>query len=228
MNAGIILQARMASQRLPGKALEPIAGRSLIVRCLQRLGAAGVGPVILATTTGSEDDALVSAAQDLGAAVFRGPSEDVLDRYVRCAAHFGLDQVVRATGDNPGVDINAPGRLLDALAARDAEYVREDDLPYGGGVEALTAEALNRARLLARDPFDREHVTTYIRRHPESFRTLVRRVPAPLARPDVRVTVDTADDLQAFRALHAATGREMPTLPQLIAAWDRLGLRTAA
>ena len=61
MHAGIILQARMASQRLPGKALEPIAGRSLIVRCLQRLGAAGVGPVILATTTGSEDDALVSA-----------------------------------------------------------------------------------------------------------------------------------------------------------------------
>jgi spore coat polysaccharide biosynthesis protein SpsF len=218
----------MASQRLPAKALEPIAGRSLIVRCLQRLGAAGVGPVILATTVGSEDDALVSAAEDLGAAVFRGSADDVLDRYVRCAAQFGLDRMVRATGDNPGVDINAPGRLLEALAGSNAEYVREDDLPYGGGVEALTLDALNRAALLAHDPFDREHVTTYIRRHPETFRTLVRRVPAPLARPDVRVTVDTAGDLEAFRALHAATGREMPTLPQLIAAWDRLGLRTAA
>jgi spore coat polysaccharide biosynthesis protein SpsF len=228
MKTGIILQARMASQRLPAKALEPIAGRSLIVRCLQRLGAAGVGPVILATTVGSEDDALVSAAQDLGAAVFRGSADDVLDRYVRCAAQFGLDRMVRATGDNPGVDINAPGRLLEALAGSNAEYVREDDLPYGGGVEALTLDALNRAALLAHDPFDREHVTTYIRRHPETFRTLVRRVPAPLARPDVRVTVDTAGDLEAFRALHAATGREMPTLPQLIAAWDRLGLRTAA
>ena len=228
MRAGIILQARMASQRLPGKALEPIAGRSLIVRCLQRLGASGVGPVILATTVGREDDALVSAAQDLGAAVYRGSAEDVLDRYVRCAAEFGLDRVVRATGDNPGVDINAPGRLLEALAGSNAEYVREDDLPYGGGVEALTLDALNRAALLAHDPFDREHVTTYIRRHPETFRTLVRRVPAPLARPDVRVTVDTAADLEAFQALHAATGREMPTLPQLIAAWDRLGLRTAA
>jgi spore coat polysaccharide biosynthesis protein SpsF len=228
MRTGIILQARMASQRLPAKALAPIAGRSLIVRCLQRLGAAGVGPVILATTVGSEDDALVSAAEDLGAAVFRGPADDVLDRYVRCAAQFGLDRMVRATGDNPGVDINAPGRLLEALAGSNAEYVREDDLPYGGGVEALTLDALNRAALLAHDPFDREHVTTYIRRHPETFRTLVRRVPAPLARPDVRVTVDTAGDLEAFRALHAATGREMPTLPQLIAAWDRLGLRTAA
>jgi spore coat polysaccharide biosynthesis protein SpsF len=228
MKAGIILQARMASQRLPGKALEPIAGRSLIVRCLQRLGAAGVGPVILATTTGSEDDTLVSAAQELGAAVFRGSAEDVLGRYRRCAAQFGLERVVRATGDNPGVDINAPGRLLDALAGSNAEYVREDDLPYGGGVEALTVDALNRAAGLARDPFDREHVTTYIRRHPEIFRTLVRRVPAPLARPDVRVTVDTAGDLDAFRALHAATGRDMPTLPQLIAAWDRLGMRTAA
>ena len=204
MRAGIILQARMASQRLPGKALEPIAGRSLIVRCLQRLGASGVGPVILATTVGREDDALVSAAQDLGAAVYRGSADVSIEH------------------------VNAPGRLLEALAGSNAEYVREDDLPYGGGVEALTRDALNRAALLAHDPFDREYVTTYIRRHPETFRTLVRRVPAPLARPDVRVTVDTAADLEAFRALHAATGREMPTLPQLIAAWDRLGLRTAA
>ena len=47
---GILLQARMASTRLPGKALELIEERPLLEHCLRRLVAAGVARVVLATT----------------------------------------------------------------------------------------------------------------------------------------------------------------------------------
>src|SRR5687768_3923953 len=105
--AGIVLQARMASARLPGKALALIAGRSILEHCLRRLILAGVARVVLATTTREEDDALSAVAERLGVAVYRGSDTDVLARVVEAAETFDLDPIVRATGDNPAVDIQA-------------------------------------------------------------------------------------------------------------------------
>jgi len=218
---GIILQARFASTRLPGKALERIGSRTLLEHCLARLLSAGVAQVVLATTTNAEDDALAVVARRIGVSVFRGDATDVLGRYTAVAAEFGFDHVIRATGDNPAVDIGGPGRLLGALRANAVDYVWEDGLTYGGAVEAMTAAALRHAAQAATHPEDREHVTPYIRRGTQRFRILQMTAPAPLCRPDVRVTVDTPDDLTRMRELFARTGTENPTLRQIIEAAGR-------
>jgi spore coat polysaccharide biosynthesis protein SpsF len=228
MRAGIILQARTGSQRLRGKVLEPIGGRPLVEHCIRRLAASGVAPVILATTTLAEDDNLAEVGAEAGVAVFRGSAEDVLDRFTRCAAAHGLDAIVRATADNPAVDIEAPVRVLDAMAYQSVDYIREDGLPLGAGVEGIMREALDRTALLARDLFDREHVTTFTRRRPDLFRQAVLPIPADLTRPDVRLTVDTADDLRQMRELYALAATDLPSLDRFIGAWDRLASRTAA
>jgi spore coat polysaccharide biosynthesis protein SpsF len=180
--AVIILQARMASTRLPGKALAPIGARTLIGHCLARLRIGGAAPVLLATTTNQEDDVLVAAAAKYGVAAFRGPVDDVLSRYV-------------LAGDNPAVDIGGPNRVLAALRSTNADHVIEHGLPYGGAVEGVTVDALVRASELASDTADREHVTPWIRRDRSRFRAVQISAPAGLRRPDVRVTVDTEDDL---------------------------------
>jgi spore coat polysaccharide biosynthesis protein SpsF len=124
--AGIVLQARLGSRRLPGKALEPIGGCSMLERCLRRLIAGGVAHVVLATTTLFEDDVLAAIAAKLGVPVFRGEVDDVLGRYIGAAEAFDLDPVVRATGDNPAVDIQGPGRVLATLRSSGADFVIED------------------------------------------------------------------------------------------------------
>ena len=179
---------------------------------------AGVAPVVLATTNRPEDDALETVARSLGVGTFRGDANDVLGRYVSTAEAFDFDTIIRATGDNPGVDIQAPGRLLAALWAHEADYACEDGLPHGAGVEAVTREALVHAADEAHHAEDREHVTVYVRRNPETFRVLLVPAPAPLRRPDVRLTVDTAADLQHVRELYARTGAKMPALRHLIEA----------
>lgn len=219
--AGIVLQARYASTRFRGKALEPIGGCSMLERCLRRLIAAGVAHVVLATTRDPEDDVLEAIATRLGVPTHRGATEDVLGRFVETAEAFDFDPIVRATGDNPAVDIQGPGRVLAALRAEGLDYVREEGLPYGAGVEAFTAEALTRAAALARSPYDREHVTTYLRHHPGLFR--VREIPAPmpLQRPLLRVTIDTRQDIAALRELFFRAGSDEPSLAELIAAAGR-------
>ena len=216
MRAGIVLLARTASTRLPGKALEPIGGRTILEHCLQRLIASGVGPVILATTTRPEDDALATIARRYGALVTRGDSDDVLGRTWQAAREFELDVVLRATGDNPAVDIHTSARVVAALRDSDADYGMEDGLPYGAAVEGMTAAALEYAAEAASDPYDREHVTTFIRRRTDLFRVVKPAAPVPLRRPSLRLTVDTAEDLAWVRELFARTGSDMPSLRELI------------
>jgi spore coat polysaccharide biosynthesis protein SpsF (cytidylyltransferase family) len=227
--AGIILQARYGSTRLPGKALEMIGGRSVLEHCLRRLVKAGVARVVLATTSEPEDDALVAIARRLGALVYRGGTADVLTRFADAARVFELDPVLRATGDNPAVDVQAPGRVLAALRLTDADYVQEEGLPYGAAVEGIAAEALHRAAALAHDPCDREHVTTFIRSNPQMFKLALVSAPASLVRPTLRLTVDTQDDLDHVRELFFRTHSDDPSLSALIAAsGSKLPLYTAA
>jgi spore coat polysaccharide biosynthesis protein SpsF len=219
--AGIILQARYNSSRLPGKAMATIGDKTMLEHCLRRLMFAGVAPVVLATTSRPEDDALVAVARALGVGVFRGDVKDVLGRYVSAADAFDFDTVIRATGDNPCVDIQAPGRLLAVLRSYDADYACEDGLPYGAAVEAVTRDALQRAAHEAHHVEDREHVTVYIRRNTQIFRVVFAPAPAPLRRPDIRVTVDTAADLEHVRQLYVRADGGMPSLRQLIEAAGR-------
>jgi spore coat polysaccharide biosynthesis protein SpsF len=182
---------------------------------------AGVAPVVLATTDRPEDQALADIATHLGASVFRGDADDVLGRFVAAADAFGFESIVRATGDNPGIDIQAPGRLLAALRTAEADYVHEQGLPYGAAVEAVTRAALVRATREATQPDDHEHVTSYVRRNSHLFCVVQLPAPAPLRRPDVRLTVDTAEDLAHVRAVFERTGSDMPSLRQLIEAAGR-------
>jgi spore coat polysaccharide biosynthesis protein SpsF (cytidylyltransferase family) len=225
VDAAIILQARMGSTRLPGKALADIGGRPLVQHCIERLRATSTLPVVLATTEKPEDDCLEALGNRLGVIVFRGADGDVLSRYAMAAARFALRYVIRATGDNPAVDMDAPWRTLHLLRRTGADYVVEHGLPYGSAVEAMTAEALARAADLAHEPPDREHVTPLLRRDGR-FRALAAIAPGRLRRPQLRFTVDTSEDLQYVRKLFALVdrgdGRPLP-LVELIEAADLMG-----
>jgi spore coat polysaccharide biosynthesis protein SpsF len=218
--AGIVLLARHASARLPGKALAPLGTLPILEHCLRRLAAAGVGPVVLATTTRRDDDVLAGLATDLGVPVYRGSARDVLRRTLEAADIHGFDVVIRATGDNPAVDSAAPARVLAHMAADGADYACEADLPVGAGVEAMTRTALARCAAEASAGPDREHVTTLIKRETTRYRSVHAAAPVALRRPDIRLTVDTPGDLAYVRRLFAWAGGEQPTLGRLIQAAD--------
>lgn len=215
----IILQARVGSTRLPGKVLASIANRSILAHCVERLRRSGL-PVIVATTNALEDDAVAAEAERVGATAFRGPVDDVLARYCAAAAAFGLTEVIRATADNPAVDMDAVWRTLTLLRRAGVDHVVEHGLPHGSAVEAVTTEALCRAAELAVDPYDREHVTPLVRRD-RRFTALPALAPGPLRRPDLRLTVDTPTDLAFMRRVFALTGAvpgHPPALVEIMAA----------
>ena len=223
-NAAIVLQARMGSRRLPGKALALVAGRTVLQHCVERLQARSGIPVVLATTTLAEDDRVAQEARRLGVEVVRGPDEDVLGRFAMVASALSLAEIVRATADNPAVDIDAPRRVLELRRSTGADHVTERGLPHGTAVEAVAAEALFRSAELTKTQSDREHVTLFLQRDPR-FVALRFAAPTEVHRPDLRLTVDTADDLAFVRIVIEQAEIDTPhpvPLAALIAVADRI------
>src|SRR6478672_6812890 len=62
MHPVVIIPARMASTRLPGKPLAEIAGESMIVRVWKQAVKAEIGPVVVAAA----DDVVVAAVERAG------------------------------------------------------------------------------------------------------------------------------------------------------------------
>jgi spore coat polysaccharide biosynthesis protein SpsF len=197
-----LIQARLGSSRLPGKSQLPLPlsatgdEQTILGHVVSRARrAASVSEVVVATTTQPLDDSLAALATRLGVSVFRGDEQDVLGRFAGALAQAEpAEVVVRLTADNPAID----PAFLDAAVAHHlstgADYTYTSGLPLGTNIEVLSASALRRAHAEATQPDEREHVTPYLRRHPELFRleTLALTVPAAVA--GLRLTIDYPSD----------------------------------
>lgn len=174
MTVAAIIQARMGSTRLPGKVLADIAGRPMLVHVIERARLAQtIDIVAVATTTGAADDVLASLCRECDVPVFRGSADDVLDRYGAAAAWLGADVVVRVTADCPFIDPVVCDRVVRVFQEGEFDYVSntlEPTWPDGLDTEVMSRAALDRARSEASLQSEREHVTPWIRKHPELFR----------------------------------------------------------
>jgi len=211
MSIGIVVEASLGSKRLPGMMLTTLAGRTLLEHSVVRLRASGL-PIVVAATTDACDDALERAVSDLGASLYRGESEDVLARVIAAASAFGLTEIVRASACHPAVDIAGVQRISELRRRVHADHAMECGLPQGAAVEAVTLEALRRSQALVVDPYDLEHVTSFIRR--DTRFTAMRAVaPGHLRRPGLRLVVQTPGDFEFMDGVLSATTTLAPDAP---------------
>lgn len=146
MKIGALIPVRLASERMPGKALMPIMGRPAILHLVDRLFTSRYltpRDVILCTTTDESDDPLEPLAESVGARVFRGSRDDIIDRFHSAVAEFGFDAVIQADGDDPCSDPAYMDLCMDRLLA-DPELgiVLTEGLPLGLGSKAIRASAI--------------------------------------------------------------------------------------
>lgn len=207
MKLPVILQSRMGSTRLPGKALRELGGRPLTVRVLEALLAARrVAHVVVAVPANSEA-ALRPLVEALGCRLFVGSEEDVLGRFAGALEGETAAHCIRATGDNPLVCPELLDGIVEHHLASGADLSHYIGNALGTGVEVVRTAALLEAAGEAVDPFEREHVTPFLYRHPERYRIEEPRLELG---GELRLTVDTEEDFRRVEAIWRALYRGRP------------------
>lgn len=203
-----IIQARMGSTRVPGKVLLDIRGHPMLWHVVNRVRQVrSLDQVLVATSDGSSDDPIAAFCEQEGIPCFRGSEDDVLDRYYQAAKWIGADVVVRITADCPLVDPSIVDDVVRCFVEGDYDYVSNTDpptFPDGLDAEVFSFDALERAWREARWQSEREHVTPYMRKHPELFRIGNLTYEENLA--GMRWTVDEPQDLEFVRAVYDHLG----------------------
>jgi spore coat polysaccharide biosynthesis protein SpsF len=217
---GVFLQARLNSRRLPGKALLPLAGAPVLQHALRALRRVEADVHALLTEPGSRT-ALEPLATAEGFAVFVGPEEDVLERFCLAARHFGVGRLARATGDNPLVSARQTWALLELHRAGRWDLCHFLGPPLGTGVEVVETDALEAANRASSDPYEHEHITTYLYRHPRRFRIAEPACPKAWSCPEARVTLDTLEDYELLQRVFRDLYRGQPIETEPLVAWLR-------
>lgn len=201
--AYVFLQARIGSQRLPGKVLKLINGRPMIAYVIDRLRLIQQMPeIVLLTSSKAQDDELARWCDCQKVLFFRGSEENVLERYFQAAQVFPADHYIRATGDNPLVDPYFAGELLASHVQNENDYSSNKSevgshLPDGFGVEIFSRPCLSEVYRRSTSPAHFEHVNEYVLENPSLFRINYQRHESLI--PDwssIRMTVDTPQDFE--------------------------------
>lgn len=198
-----IIQVRMDSTRFPKKALAEILGQPMTIRLLERVKKSRlINEIVVATTTRSIDDPLAEVVREYGISIFRGSYQDVLDRYYQTAKNFHADIIVRITGDCPLIDPIIVDLVIQLFLDNEYDYVNNTLVPtYPDGldVEVFSFKTLEETWKEATLLSEREHVTPYIKKHPEKFR--IGHIGNEVDLSHLRWTVDREKDLEFVREI---------------------------
>jgi len=214
----VIIQARLSSSRLPGKVLKDLGGRPMLAWTIARVRAASLaGKVAVATSTQTDDDAVAAFCAAEDTLCYRGPLDNVAERFANALRTEKVDAFMRITGDAPLVDpaiIDAAIRLWRAGEWDLVSNVLDRSFPIGQSVEILRSEAFLSACDEMTESDDREHVTQFLHKNRSRYRTV--NFSSGVDAAAVQLSVDTPEDFATAQYLVAQSdGR-----PDLVAALE--------
>lgn len=207
-----VIQVRMGSTRLPGKAFIKMHGKTAIEWIIYRLSfSREIDQVVLSTSDTPENDPLEHLAQQLGLEYYRGSEQDLVDRLYQTAKKFQADAIVRITADCPLVDPEIVDQLVRIY--RDTpdtvDHITNTfppTYPDGLDVEVMPFSTLERLHKEVKNPLYREWITTTIMENPHTFQIV--NISYTENFSYLRITLDYAEDLQLIEQIFMQLHKE--------------------
>jgi len=187
-----IIQARVNSTRLPSKVMLDLAGKTLLERVYQTVSKSKrINQIVVATSNQQTDDIIELKLDELNIACYRGDLNNVLKRFYETAVEYDAKNIIRITADNPLMDCNIIDNLIELYISKNSSYSMFSNAVYGLSAEVFSFKVLDLAYKNARNDFDKEHVTPYIR---DNCKVYIQDIEKKYKLPCLRATIDTIDD----------------------------------
>lgn len=201
-----IIQARTNSSRLPAKVMLDLDGKTLIERVIETVSKSElISKVIVATSDEIADDIIALKLLSNTIDVYRGSLTNVLSRFYNASKRYNAVNIVRVTADNPFMDSKVIDDLIKVYEEKNCDYSMFLNAVYGLSAEVFSFKSLEEANKLARNDFDKEHVTPYIR---DKKNIYVEDIQLRYKKPEIRATIDTFEDYVKMQKFFLYCSRE--------------------
>lgn len=209
MKLGIIIQARMSSERFPGKALYRLMGKPMLQYLVEKLEHCTLcDSIVVATSCESSDKPIRRFCEECGISCFEGSLEDVAGRFRAAAACYGFEAFVRVSGDSPLLDPVIVDRAIEVFLAGSFDLVtnvQERSFPKGQSVEVIRKSSFDAAYAGMLNHGDLEHVTRHFYSHPNFY--AIHNIHSGKAYGGIQLSVDTPDDMTLVERILAQMRR---------------------
>lgn len=197
---GAIVQARMSSQRFPGKVLYEVAGKPMLQYLLERLErCTSLDAIVVATSTEDSDTPIADYCGEHGVSCYRGSLSNVAERFVGVLERYQFDSFVRVNGDSPLLDQSLIDKAVEIHLNGNYEIVTnvlKRTYPKGQSVEVFRGDTFQRGYGMMHEDKDLEHVTRFFYSNSESFRIHAFAHEENLN--SMQLSVDTRHDMKNF------------------------------
>lgn len=225
MSFKIVIPARYASTRLPGKPLADIAGKPMIVRVVEAVAGCGADGVWVATDDSRVMEAVAAAGQQ--AVITRADHPTGTDRIAEVAAQLGWGDdeiVVNVQGDEPLIDpalVQGVAKALEedqgaAIATAAHALTRAEEF-FNPNVVKVVCDQSGRAHYFSRAPipYARDALAASKDRLPEGFGAL----------RHIGLYAYRVSFLRRYGSLPSAPTEQWESLEQLRALWHGYAIR---
>jgi len=207
MKTVIIVQAKMGSQRLPGKIMKKIVGFPVINIILQRLKKTKeADKIIVATSKNKDNKILIEYLKKINADHFCGSEHDVVDRFYKVANKYKAKIIVRITADCPLVDVKIVDEFIKKFKKYKPDYLSNCmpwTYPDGLDVEVFSYDLLKKVQRKSTKLQKRDGnvIIEFLKDNRNSINSI--NVSCPIKKlPKYRLTLDEEVDLKLIKKIY--------------------------
>lgn len=204
-----VLTARMASKRLPGKVMKKLANKSIFAHHAERMqNVKGLDGVFLATSTDPKNEELIKQAEKFSCGWYAGAEQDIVDRHIKLCEREKADAVIRVTCDSPIFDIDSASVFVKEFRKEHWDYIYASNMTM---IQGSLSELISyKALVEVHKHYRGAAVTAHIKENLSKFKTLGIEIDVDLCRPEYRLTIDEAEDIEMIDHIYKALYKNKP------------------
>lgn len=185
------------------KQLQLVGGRPILQHVLDQIKKSKlIDEIVLGISEKEGNEIFVKFAKENQLKFVIGDDKDVLQRLIEGAKYVNADIVFRITPENPFIYWEGIDPLIKKHISGNFDFSYLLDIPLGSGFEVINLASLELSHNRGSERHRSELCTLYINENKEKFKIHRFQTPKDLQRPELRLTVDTPQDLLVARKIY--------------------------
>jgi len=208
------IACRVNSSRLYAKQMQLIDNRPIIEHMITQLGKSKlIDEVVLAISEDPGNEIFIDFAKKHKLKFIVGDDTDVLQRLINAAKYVNADIIFRITPENPYIYWEGIDELINNHIIGKYDFSDCYTTPLGSGFEVVNRDAFEVSHKKGKKKHRSELCSLYIQENQKQFKIFHLEPPKTIQRPELRVTVDTPEDLYVARKIFQKIGNDKNPIP---------------